>query len=65
MTGSLVKLSYMGRKSAWTAILHRKSFQGSRADATRILTQTGIITAADLACIMNRISESLIEWRQW
>ena len=25
----------------------------------------GIITAADSACIMNRISESLIEWRKW
>lgn len=65
MTGSLVKLSYMGRKSAWIAILLRRFFQGFRAEATRILTQTGIITAADLACIMNRISESLIEWRKW
>ncbi len=65
MTGSLVKLSYMGRKSAWTAILLRRFFQESRAEATRILTQTGIITAADSACIMNRISESLIEWRKW
>ncbi len=48
-----------------TAILLRRSFQGSRAEATRILTQTGIIIAADSACIMNRISESLIEWRKW
>ena len=48
-----------------TAILHRRSFQGFRVEAMRILTQTGIITAADSACIMNRISESLIEWRKW